>query len=271
MGKPFGVFPIKVKKKKKGKRMKSIQFKNILKLVCLATLLLHSLTSPLWGFSLRSTKSPAVEESTVRLLAEKIVKKDIRSIFSNVTPDCAIEKAVKALPRSVKSFEVNDILIQNRINFIFQQIKKQTGTHDYKFIIFSNPVPVIFSDSNCIIAISTGFLNLAKDDDALFGAITHEISHGIYSIDSVVEKGIYNEAIQRNDQKAASEALNSLAQIEIKCDLLAAFVMLKCKKNTDAYIQLLNVIPDLENSVNFHPDNKIRAFSINLMKGQEVN
>lgn len=207
-----------------------------------------------------------IEDSRIIALIDEVKRKDLRSLFRSVTADKSMDSAEKHLPNEFQKVKLSHIESEMRMSRLIDAVRNIIGGPSYRPIIINYPLPFLMSDSNCLIVISTGALKFS--DDALIGAVGHELAHAAFAVDSLVLKAQFNEASKKQDEGEMRKKICALAEIELKCDVIAALVLSNLKKEVEWYGAFLDAIPDIAGEVNYHPDNKTRQKCLRLAAGK---
>lgn len=213
--------------------------------------------------------APSLPENDVRVLVEiysEMSLDELQSEFGKIKADQTVKNAIAGLPALWQSITLTPAQVgETRLWLIGAKALKLTGSLKYEFIYLDNATPLAVTDSNCIMAITSGMMKLTDgNDDALFGVMVHEIAHGIFATNSVETKKQFNAAIKAKDYARAEELRKQLAMIEIKCDLIAGRIMQEAKYKVAKYADLQVELQQIEEalkvprSVQWHPVGEIR-------------
>lgn len=97
-----------------------------------------------------------------------------------------------------------------------------------EIVVFNYGHPVIYTKAGAVIALSTTFIDLARDDAALVGAISHELAHEYVAVE-------FREAVLTRD-------MAKLRELELLCDALAVVSLLALGMDVTAYANLLRKV-----------------------------
>lgn len=214
-------------------------------------------------------ETPELSEDSIQKLILKYQAMGVdqlKDLFSQVKPDQSVEASIIGLP--VQWREVSRTPAQvgdTRLWRIGEKVVKLSGSHKYEFIYLANAAPLAISDSNCLLIVSSAMLQITDgNDDALIGAMLHEMSHGIFAVKSVEIKKAFNAAIKEKDWLKADSLRKELALIEIECDLIAGKILhgsdYKVTRFADLQLRLQELEKELtpNRNVQWHPDAVLR-------------
>lgn len=226
--------------------------------------------------------SPGLSDQEVQKLIVKYRTADIAELkmqFAQVKADQPVKDAVAGLPDQWKEISLSKAQVgETRLWLVGSKALKITTASDYEFIYLRNSAPLAVSDSNCLLLITSGMLQLTDgNDDALLGVMIHEMAHGLFVSRSTDAKMKFNQAVKAKDWVKADEMRRALALIEIECDLIAGRMLLEAKYKVSRYADLQVKLQEIENelkiarSVQWHPEGALRKRALLNLSAEGSN
>lgn len=204
---------------------------------------------------------------------------DLKAQFAQIKADQPIKDAVTGLPKQWKEISRTPAEVgESRLWLVGEKALKITTNPKYEFIYLKNAAPLAVSDSNCLLIITSGMLQLTDgNDDALLGVMIHELAHGLFVQESTAIKVKFNEAVKAKDWLKADQMRRELALVEIECDLIAGRMLQASKYKLSRYAEIQVRLQQIENelkiarTVQWHPDGELRKQTLLTLLGSATN
>ena len=204
---------------------------------------------------------------------ESFVHTWMRTLPAPATANASLHpEIIKNLPAPIAKLRVNDNELEEEIAQVLGPVLSQYNRgRSYQIIIIQYPTPAIIFDSVATLVISTGMLFHAESDDALLGAVAHEIAHELYAKRLRDLRQKYQLLSRDPDNGGLLHAtLVSLAEVELQCDAFAAVTLSVIGRNPKEFAKLLlDLSSDFhEDIATDHPSAEIRAKLISAIVPQ---
>lgn len=207
--------------------------------------------------------------------AESFVHDWMRQMPAPATTNAAAHPEILAsLPSEIAKLRIADQELEEAVAQVLGPVLSQYGRgRSYQIVVINYDAPTIMSDSVTTLVISTGFLQRAPSDDALLGAVAHEIAHEFYARRLRDLKQQYRLLSAASENGAAMEATRvQIAKLELDCDAFAAMTLAVIGRNPKEFSDLLvGISKDFHEQIApDHPSTALRAQFITSIVPEET-
>jgi hypothetical protein len=205
---------------------------------------------------------------------ESFVNDWMRRMPPPATTNAAAHKEiVEKLPAQIAKLRIADRDLEEAITQVLAPVLSQYGrSRSYQVVVINYSVPTIMTDSIATLVISTGLLQRAPSDDALLGAVGHEIAHEFYARRLRELKQQYTLLATSENGPATETTRIEIAKIELDCDAFAAMTLAVIGRNPNEFSSLLTGISKdfKEQLAPDHPSADLRAQFITSIVPEET-
>ena len=169
---------------------------------------------------------------------------------------------LQKLPAVVLTSKIEDEKIVQKFRKVAAPVLELYGRDKiYDVIIFRSSTPIMISDTGVVVVVSSGLIEQIESDDELLGYIAHEVAHEYFASYSIYSRHLLKLVNDSGREPfLAKKYAESLALIELQCDVFAALTLAYLNYNYLAFIQGFERTAQNfpEHRVGFHPADSIR-------------
>jgi hypothetical protein len=238
-----------------------------MKILFVITLLMTSVAS---AFSQRLTASvPKDDLKTIiaqykSATPETLVHQWMRTMPPPATANASFHpEIIRNLPPEVAKLRIDNKELEETVSQVLGPVLSQYNRgRAYRIVIIGHATPSILFDLVATLVITTGMLNRVESDDALLGAVAHEIAHELNAASlRDLRKRYQVLAASSPTDVLLQQTLIQLAEVELDCDAFAAMTLAVIGRNPKEFANLLlGINKDFhEQLATDHPPAQIRA------------
>ncbi len=205
---------------------------------------------------------------------ESFVSGWMRKLPSPATRDASVHpELITSLPSEITKLRVDDKQLEETITQVLGPVLSQYDRgRSYRIVVIRHPTPSILFDSMATLVITTAMLDRVNSDDALLGAVGHEIAHELNAMRLRELRRQFQTVLMSSESTMAlNTVLIKLAEVELDCDAFAAMTLAAIGRNPAEFVNLLqSIAKEFHDELALdHPSVEIRAKVITRIVPQE--
>jgi hypothetical protein len=198
----------------------------------------------------------------------------MRKLPAPATRDASVHpELITSLPSELTKLRVDDKQLEETITQVLGPVLSQYDRgRSYRIVVIRHPTPSILFDSMATLVITTAMLDRVDSDDALLGAVGHEIAHELNAKRLRELRRQFQTVLTSSDSTMAlNTVLIKLAELEFDCDAFAAMTLAAIGRNPAEFANLLqSIAKEFHDELALdHPSVEIRAKVITSIVPQE--